>query len=94
MAFDFGGEKSSPFFVRVRFNSLNENSSLLIGKLGLLNAAFGLKQSFIQKYRKKELRKVQIKKIFETENKEKKILFACILFIYFFSLSSEARQAS
>jgi hypothetical protein len=57
MAFDFGGEKSSPFFVRVRFNSLNENGSLLIGKLGLLNAAFGLKQPFIQKYRKKSFEK-------------------------------------
>jgi hypothetical protein len=82
MAFDFGGEKSSPFFVRVRFNSLNENSSLLIGKLGLLNAAFGLKQSFIQKYRKKELRKVQIKKYLKRKIKRKNLV--CLNFVYLF----------
>jgi hypothetical protein len=82
MAFDFGGEKSSPFFVRVRFNSLNENGSLLIGKLGLLNAAFGLKQSFIQKYRKKELRKVQIKKYFKRKIKRKNLV--CLYFVYLF----------
>jgi hypothetical protein len=82
MAFDFGGEKSSPFFVRVRFNSLNENSSLLIGKLGLLNAAFGLKQSFIQKYRKKELRKVQIKKYLKRKIKRKNLV--CLYFVYLF----------